>query len=219
MRARILRFVFASLCLVLLPAAAFADGMIVGSCGADVVQGNANPIRVCVLAGGGTAVQGGQAISGVNNFRNNHSPVLVVGVPGQTTTFVMTIVSNPTWNAPGLVPTFLSLNGMVTILQPGATVDISFIGVLGGPALSITGHFDQNANIGVTVFGNQAQSNVAISTLTVTITGAAMFFAPGSGEFSGAIPEPATLLLLGTGLTGVAMKLRKRRRVDKTKAG
>ena len=44
---------------------------------------------------------------------------------------------------------------------------------------------------------------------------------PG-GEIRGqlqAVPEPVTLLLLGSGLAGVAMKVRKRRQTDKSEAG
>lgn len=66
----------------------------------------------------------------------------------------------------------------------------------------------------MTVFGNQAMFDidedvgelaVAPSRLVVTVNGAASF--TGSGEFEGAIPEPATVLLLGTGLKGIAIKL------------
>ncbi|HXQ73241.1 MAG TPA: PEP-CTERM sorting domain-containing protein [Pyrinomonadaceae bacterium] len=218
MRARILQFALASLCLVLFPAAAFADGVMIGPCGNSNIVGNANPTLICVLPGGGVAVQGGQAISGVNSFRNNHSPVIVAGFSGQTNTFVQTIVSNPIWTVPGPVLTRLALNGTVLILEEGATVDITFTGLLGGPALVIQQHFANSANVSIEVFGMQAINALATSTLSITIHGAGAFVAPGSGEFEGAIPEPATLLLLGTGLTGVAMKLRKKRGVDKSQA-
>jgi hypothetical protein len=220
MRTRSFKLLLASLCLMLLPAAALADGVILGPCGNANLVGNANVILgPCPLAGGGSALYGGQAISGVNSFLNNHSPVLAAGGVGQVNVFTQQIISTPVWTVPGPVLTGLTLNGVVNILEPGASVDITFTGLLGGAPLVIQGHFVNSVNVGITIFGMQAIAPAAVSTLTITINGAATFFAPGSGEFAGGVPEPASLLLLGSGLTGVALKLRRKRKVSKNQAG
>ena len=205
------KFVLAVFCLLVLPSAALADGVVVGSCGGAPIVGAANPIfGPCPLPGGGSALYGAQALSGVNSFQNIHSPVVVLGGLGQLNVFTMTIISTPIWTEPGPVPTVLSLDGAVTILAPGALVEIQFTGLLGGPPLSISVNTNQNLVFSVTEIGDQAIAAAAVSTLTITITGAALVVLPASGQFAGAIPEPATMLLLGTGLAGVAIKTRKR---------
>jgi hypothetical protein len=130
----------------------------------------------------------------------------------------MTIVSNPVWTVPGPVPTRLALEGTITILEPGASVNLIFTGLLGGPPLTLPAAFLVNHTFSVELFGDQAIANAAVSTLVITINGSASF--TGNGVFesvtsNGAIPEPATMLLLGTGLAGIAMKLRKRRAEEK----
>ena len=211
------KFVLAAFCLLGLPAAALADGVVIGSCGNAPIMGAANPVfGPCPLPGGGSALQGAQAISGVNSFQNIHSPVVVLGGLGQVNVFTMTIISTPIWTGPGPVPTVLSLDGAVTILVPGASVDIQFTGLLGGPPLSISLNTNQDLVFSVTEIGDQAIAATAVSTLTITITGAALVVLPASGQFAGAIPEPTTMLLLGTGLAGIAIKTRRRLRSRKS---
>jgi len=59
---------------------------------------------------------------------------------------------------------------------------------------------------------NTGSFSLALADVFVESGQAANLTAGTTGQQSQAIPEPATLLLLGTGLTGIAAKLRKRRK-------
>jgi hypothetical protein len=218
MKSLIRKFALAAFGVLWLPAAALADGVVMGPCAPPAnLVGNQILMFNCGLPGGGTAQYGARALSGVNFFHNIHSPVTVTGVAGQVTSFTMTIQSLPVWTVNGPVTTFALLVGTATILQPGATVEIVLTGTLGGPPAVVRQRLDRNAQVmfSVTMFQDQAIANIATSRLEITINGNATVTLPNSAEFQGEIPEPATLFLLGTGLTVVAMKLRKRRRNNK----
>ena len=207
----------AALCLLLLPAAASADGVVVDSCGNSNMVGNppANIMKTCVLAGGGTAQYTAQARSGLNTFHDIGSPITVTGVAGQVNMFNLVIASFPHWDSRGPVLTVLTLAGTATINQPGASINVVLTGMLGGPALVITQNFTANSVFSISVSGFQAIADAAVMRLEVTITGNATLNLPNSAEFQGEIPEPATLFLFGTGLAGVAMKMRKKLRKQK----
>ena len=214
-----LKLMLASLCLLLFSTTAFADGIMIGPCGTNVVVGDVTNLGTageCKLDGGGFALHGGRTISGENHFLTHHMQAFVDSESGQHNVFVVTIITTPNWTVAGPVLTRLALNGTIDILEPGATVDVVFTGALGGPPLVIERHFAESGSFSVEIFGMQAINSLATSTLTITIDGFASFSAAGPGrEFEVvAIPEPATLLLFGSGLTGIAMKLRRRWKND-----
>jgi PEP-CTERM motif len=201
-------------CLFLFPAAALADGVVLGPCGNQVFVGlQSGVIGPCTVQTGGTASYSGVAdASTVDRFFTS-SAVNLMGFTGQSNTFQITVMAFPfstinSFTFQGI----LNLFGTVTILEPGASVDIFATGE-GPGTITITRHFENTATFSLIAFGNLNPSTVATDRLIVVINGAASF--SGSTAFRGTLPEPTSLLLLGSGLAGIAMKMRKKLRRDK----
>jgi hypothetical protein len=131
--------------------------------------------------------------------------------------------------------TFFLSTAPGTLVAGTFTLNVTFTsptGINGGQGTtyvaSITGSVSPNINQGgvninfnnnpvVFTFNNGTTSgsfSVAVADLFVESGQAANVTAGTTGQQS-AIPEPATLLLLGTGLTGIAAKMRKRRKASK----
>ncbi|HKG46557.1 MAG TPA: PEP-CTERM sorting domain-containing protein [Pyrinomonadaceae bacterium] len=213
MQNMIRKSMLAAFCLFLLPVAAFADGVVTGPCGTEDVVGFQSQLFGCTVDGGAVVSYQAIVIGTGNAFRLTVVPLDVTSASGQTSSFSILLQSFPTFDRSTEFGVSLSLSGTVSILEPGASVDIILTSSL-GDSLGITQHIVNSGPVNAFVFGMVGTSTLATMNLIININGAASF-TDGQAQFLGIlpkIPEPTSLFLLGTGLAGIAVKLRKRLR-------